>query len=133
MKQFIIADGCIQVMLAIACIIYIPLDGQAVFPSFHLICALLAWQLCSSLIHLAERKSLPQNKYLYALQLTLLGYCICIGLALITSSYLTLSDWLISIFYYLFFCGIVTLLPALMISITFLTVRRMFIPFQQTA
>jgi hypothetical protein len=135
MKRFIIADGCIQGVLALVCIIYIPLYGyigqEPVFPPYYLIFALLGWQLCSSLIHIAERNRLPRNKYLYALQLILLGYCTCIGISYITTKYITSYDWLTTIFFYLF-GGILTLLPALMISITFLTVRRMFIPLRQT-
>lgn len=135
MKPFIIADGAIQGILAMACIIYIPLycylNNEAVFPAYYPISALLGWQLCSCLIHVVEKNKLPGNKYLYALQLILLGYCISIGVAFITTSYITLYDWLTTLFFYLFFGGILTLLPALMISIAFLTVRRIFIPLRQ--
>lgn len=135
MKPLIIADGCIQGIFAVVCIIYIPLysflDSLAIFPAYYLLWALLAWQLCSSLIHVAQRNILPRNKYLYALQLILLGYSIYIGLAFITSNYIPFYNWLRTFFFYLFFGGILTLLPALMISITFLTVRRMFIQLQQ--
>jgi multisubunit Na+/H+ antiporter MnhE subunit len=137
MKRFIIADGVIQGILAIASVacfaFFYSFRTHIKAPFFYFVYALIGWQLLSSLTHVLKKNSLPKNRYLYGLQLIQLGYTGCIALVLISSSYTIIPNSLAKIFDYLFYGGIFTLVPALLASIAFLTVRRLFIPMPSAA
>ncbi|MBS0029342.1 hypothetical protein ACTJJ0_16405 [Chitinophaga sp. 22321] len=130
MKRFIIADGIIQSVLAIGIItgmLVVYLSGSGHDSSIlYSIYVLLGWQLASSLIHVAERRKLLLHKWFYYLQLMLLGYCLFIGVTLVATRWVVFPDVLADILAYLFFGGMLTLLPALMLSIAFFSTRRMF-------
>ena len=137
MKRFIIADGIIQGVLAISIIASITyafsFGGLANLPILYGIYVLLGWQLASSLIHVAEKRKLQMNNWFYYLQLMLLGYCLFIGVALIATRWIVFSDTPGRILGYLFFGGMFTLLPALMLGIAFSSTKRLFMLLQQPA
>lgn len=134
MKRFIIADGIIQGALALSCIICFPLlylfRNYSDLPFPHLIFGLLGWQLLSSFIQLPKGNKLLTNKYLYYLQLILLSYSLFIAMAIIITNNVVLSSRMALTFYYLFYGGILLLLPLLSISIAIFSVRRMFVLFR---
>jgi hypothetical protein len=131
MKRFIIADGLIQGILTIASIACIPFfynfREYIQSPFFSIVYALIGWQLFSSIKQVLKRNSLPKNRYLYGLQLIFLAYCGFIAHVFVMINYLIVPDCLSTILGYLFLVGIFTLLPSLIISIAFLTVKRLFI------
>jgi hypothetical protein len=137
MKRFIIADGVIQGILAIASVacfaFFYSFRAYIKVPFFYFVYALIGWQLLSSLTHVLKRNSLPKNRYLYGLQLIEPGYTGFIAQVFVIINYMIVPEGLATVFAYLFFGGIFTLVPALLISIAFLTVRRLFIPMPSAA
>lgn len=136
MKSYYIADGIIQGILTVICAIditHLVIFSESPW-TVYLIYILLIWQLSAGVINFILRKTAPRDKALRVLQYLLLSIVGIVFLMVQTDKWLNLRSTIWADIYVGFvYASFYLLLPALILSITALTIRRSIVTLRNSA